>query len=271
MREKYSLMQDRSFPNNLIEMKKLAAESSKFRSDEIPPRERDLNYLNKLYKELEKYFKTVGENDIDKELQFSTLDKYWSKLLVAYQDRDRHILEELKKLERLQRLAEKVYREIKQTDASMDTIERRIEDEARRIDRIHPMEAKKIADQIDSDLSITEQNINSIFNDVQQLITGRYPQAYDLEKRTKKLHERWVSLRKLLHRKIIGPLSNVSYPVEERTITKHVRTVQETRSIDTNPHYRSLQEAIEWCKMKLVNILNMLHSNKLILSTNKTY
>lgn len=110
IREKYSLMQDRSFPNTLIEMKKLAAESSRFHTDEIPPRQRDKQYLAKLYKELDKYFRSIGEVDVEPELRIDSIEKNWSRLMTAYQERDRHILEELKRLERLQRLAEKVHR-----------------------------------------------------------------------------------------------------------------------------------------------------------------
>lgn len=255
IREKYSLMQDRSFPNTLIEMKKLAAESSRFRTDEIPPRQRDKNYLSQLYHELDKFFTSIGEIDVEPELRIDNIERNWQKLMVAYQERDRQILEEVKRMERLQRLAEKVHREIKQTDAALDLIERKIDTESRRIDRIHPLEAKKIADQIDADLGVAEDNIQSLRTDVLTLINGRYQQAPDLDRRVKKLHDRWVSLRRLLHHKIMGPLDKISFPVEERTVTKHIRTVQETRNVDTNPHFRSLQDAIEWCKNKLVCIL----------------
>lgn len=246
-------MQDRSFPSTLIEMKKLAADSQRFQTEEIPPRQRDKQHLNHLYKELDKYFRSIGEIDIEPELRIDNIEKYWSKLMAAYSDRDRHIMDELKRLEKLQRLAEKVHREIKQTETSLTTVERRVEEESRRIDRLHPADAKKIADQIDGDLGIIEQNIQSIITDVHTLINGRYPQAHDLDKRAKKLLERWSNVRKLFHRKIVGPLSNLSYPMEERTVIKHVRTVQETRSLDTNPHFRSVQECIEWCKNKLVS------------------
>ncbi|KAF5301223.1 hypothetical protein FQA39_LY10809 [Lamprigera yunnana] len=251
LREKYSLMQDRSFPSTLIEMKKLATESSRFRADEIPARLRDKQYLSQLFRDLEKYFKSVGEVDIEPDLHIDSIDKTWNRFMAAYQERDRQILEELKRLERLQRLAEKVHREIKQTDANLDTIERRIEDESHRIDRLHPLDAKKVADQIESDLAITEQNIQSLITDVHTLLNSRYSQGPELDKRVKKLHERWVQLRRLLHHKIVGPLANMSFPVEERTVTKHIRTVQETRNVDTNPHFRNLQEAIEWCRNKL--------------------
>ncbi|KAK9887502.1 hypothetical protein WA026_023054 [Henosepilachna vigintioctopunctata] len=251
IREKYSLMQDRSFPTTLIEMKKLASESSRFRTDEIPPRQRDKNYLSQMYRDLEKYFKSIGEVDVEPELRIDSIERSWQKLMTAYQERDRHIMEEIKRLEKLQRLGEKVHREIKQTDSALDSIEHNIETESRRIERLHPLEAKKVADQLDQDLAIIEQNIQSLKTDVNTLRNGRYSQAGDLDKRVNKLHEKWVNIRRLLHNKILQPLANLSFPVEERTITKHVRTVQETRNVDTNPHFVTLQEHIDWCKKKL--------------------
>lgn len=53
MREKLSLMSDRNFPSTLIEMKKIAAESTRFRNEELPPRHRDKQHLVHLYKELQ--------------------------------------------------------------------------------------------------------------------------------------------------------------------------------------------------------------------------
>jgi hypothetical protein len=56
MREKLSIMLDRTFPNTLIEMKKLAAESSHFRADEVPPRQKDKQRLAHIFRELEVSF-----------------------------------------------------------------------------------------------------------------------------------------------------------------------------------------------------------------------
>lgn len=68
-----------------------------------------------------------------------------------------------------------------------------------------------------------------------------------------KLHQRWVNLRSLLHSKVLTPLATLSFPiVEERTVTKQTRTILETRLVDTNTHFRSLQECIDWCNNKLV-------------------
>ncbi|PNF19344.1 hypothetical protein B7P43_G06717, partial [Cryptotermes secundus] len=207
MREKLSIMLDRTFPNTLIEMKKLAAESSRFRTDEVPPRQKDKHKLTHIFRELERYFEAVGEVDLEPELHIDTLDKNWNRLMMAHQERDHAILEEIKRLERLQRLAEKVHREMKQVDSRLEELEQRVEDEARRLDRLHPLDAKHNVDLLEQDIRLTEESINSLFGDVQSLRDGRYPQAPELHKRVQKLHQRWVALRSLLHSKLITPLS----------------------------------------------------------------
>lgn len=50
---------------------------------------------------------------------------------------------------------------------------------------------------------------------------------------------------------MVQPLSAVSFPVEERVVTKHRTTVHETRLVDTNPHFRALHDCIDWCKAKI--------------------
>lgn len=87
------------------------------------------------------------------------------------------------RLERLQRLAEKVHREMKQVDSRLEELEQRVEDEARRLDRLHPLDAKHNVDLLEQDIRLTEDSINSLFGDVQSLRDGRYPQAPDLYKR----------------------------------------------------------------------------------------
>lgn len=93
-------------------MKKLASESARFRTDEIPPRQREKNHCTRLFNDLQEYFKTIGEVDVEPELHIDNIERSWQRLMIAYQDRDKHILEELKRLEKLQRLAEKVHRSV---------------------------------------------------------------------------------------------------------------------------------------------------------------
>lgn len=87
------------------------------------------------------------------------------------------------RLERLQRLAEKVHREIKQVDSRLEELEVRVEEEARRLDRLHPLDSKRNLDALEQDIRIVEENIQTLFGDVQTLRDGRYPQAPELLKR----------------------------------------------------------------------------------------
>lgn len=64
MREKLSVMCDRNFPPTLIEMKKLANESNRFRIEEIPPRHRDKQRVQHLYRDLQVRFCSARKFDI---------------------------------------------------------------------------------------------------------------------------------------------------------------------------------------------------------------
>jgi dystonin len=143
---------------------------------------------------------------------------------------------------------------MKSTGNRLEELELRVEDEARKLDRIHPLEAKHAVDLLEQDIRNTEVKVQNIFADIHSLTEGKYSQAAELHKRVQKLHQRWVALRSLLHKWIVQPLSLVSFPVEERVITKHRTTVHETRLVDTNPYFRTLHDYIDWCKNKLKQI-----------------
>ena len=92
--------------------------------------------------------------------------------------------------DRLQRLAEKVHREIKQTEVTLEEVEIRIEDEARRVERLHPMDARRNADAIDGELAHCEDTIRGLKSDVKVLKDGHYHEAPALHKKVVKLEER---------------------------------------------------------------------------------
>lgn len=75
---------------------------------------------------------------------------------------------------------------MKQVDSRLEELEQRIEDEARRLDRLHPLDAKHNVDLLEQDIRLTEDSIKSLFGDVKSLREGHYPQASDL-------HKRWVN------------------------------------------------------------------------------
>ncbi|XP_047520508.1 dystonin isoform X20 [Pieris napi] len=255
LHEKCSLMQDRAFPSTLIEMKKLLSESTRFRNEEVPLRQRDKQKLFHQYRELEKYFETVGEIEIEPSLRPDALEQAWSRLMMAQQERDRDLADEIRRLERLQRLAEKLHRDIKQTESGLDNVERHIESEIRRVERgVHPAEAKMAAEQIEQELRTMEHTIQEMFQDSQALREGRYPQASELQRRVQQVHDRWINARQSFTGRLVPRLSTVRMPVQQTTVRRETRTVLETRVHDTDPRFQQLHDATKWCKERLKNL-----------------
>ena len=96
IREKISEM-SHELPSNTDELRRLAQESARFRSEEVPARLRDRQKLSALYRDLQKLYESTGEVEIEPELHIDVLEKNWSKLLSIHQERDHAIQEELKK------------------------------------------------------------------------------------------------------------------------------------------------------------------------------
>ena len=61
-----------------------------------------------------------------------SLDRNWQQMMMLYQERHQIIQDEIARLEKLQRLAEKINKEAQATDVKLDDIEACIEDEAKR-------------------------------------------------------------------------------------------------------------------------------------------
>ena len=121
---------------------------------------------------------------LDRDLHPESLDRSWNQLMMAYKERDQMIHEEIARLEKLQKLAEKVHQEAKVTDSKLDDIEAWIEEEAKRVDHLHPKDAKNNCDQIERELQrIDEEVIKQMFNDVKILRDNRYSQANELHRR----------------------------------------------------------------------------------------
>ncbi|XP_075166809.1 dystonin-like protein short stop isoform X24 [Haematobia irritans] len=254
-REKTAYLQDRSFPPNLIELKRLLGDLHSFRSDEVSARKREKSKLVQIYKELERYFEIVGENDVEPDLRPEAIEKAWYRMQTALQDRDMILQQEIERLERLQRLADKVQREIKHVDMKITDLETRITEEARHIETLHPVNAKNIVEALETEIRHLEEPIQEMNQDCHILNEGRYPHAAELHKKVNKLHQRWAQLRTTFHTVLVQKLTGLKYPVHEKTTIRQQRTVVESRQIETNPHFRDLQEHIEWCQNKLKQML----------------
>uniref|UniRef100_A0ABD2XTK8 Calponin-homology (CH) domain-containing protein n=1 Tax=Trichogramma kaykai TaxID=54128 RepID=A0ABD2XTK8_9HYME len=252
--EKTSVMSDLYYPPTLIEMRKLATESAKFKNEEVPARFRDKQRMHKIHQDLQHYFEIIGKIDLEPELHYDVLDKSWQRLLALHQERDQGIHQEIHRLEKLQRIAERAHREIKSAGDHLAELERKVMDSSHRLGQMHPLEAKHLVDVLEQDIRSTEIQVQNIFTDVHTLTDGKYNQAAELHKRVQKLHQQWVTVRSLLHNRLVQPLSEVSFPVEERIVTKHRTMVTETRLVDTNPFFHLLRDCLEWCKNKIQSV-----------------
>nr|XP_040567606.1 plectin-like isoform X2 [Lepeophtheirus salmonis] len=230
IKEHITLMQDRNFPNTLPEMKRLAEDSHLFRVEHVPPRLHEKERIIHSFRDIERYLRDSGES-VDRELHPEALERNWNHLMMLYQERDQLIHDEITRLEKLQRLADKISMEAKMTDTKLDDIESWIEDEAKRVDHLHPKDAKNNCDQIERELQRAEDVIKSMFNDVQVLRDNRYYQSNELHRRVQQVHEKWVNIRTLLQTKLINILN-----------------------VHTNPDFKFLAECTEWVHQKLKQV-----------------
>merc|ERR1719192_525851 len=164
------------------------------------------------------------------------------------------IHKEIERLEKLQRLAEKIHQEAKVTDSKLDDIEAWIEDEAKRIDQLHPKDAKNNCDQIERELARTEEVIKSMFSDVQILRDNRFSQAQDLHRSVKMTYDHWAAASARLRQSLLIPLNESGGGTVVKIVEDGHKTVIRMSSAgslaDTNPNFKTLQECLEWVQTR---------------------
>uniref|UniRef100_W8BA19 Dystonin n=1 Tax=Ceratitis capitata TaxID=7213 RepID=W8BA19_CERCA len=250
-REKTAYLQERSIPPTVIEIKRLLNDLHCFRNEEVLARKNEKQKLIQIYNELERYFESVGEIDVESDLRPEAIEKAWYRMQTALSDRELILQQELERLERLQRLADKVQREIKHADVKISELEVLINEESRRIERLHPIDAKNVVESIEMEIRHLEEPLQNMHQDCLVLNDGRYTHGAELLGKVNKLHERWAHLRTIFNSNLVQKLTGLKYPVQETTVTRQTRTIIESRQIETNSHFRDLQEHIEWCQLKL--------------------
>ncbi|XP_014680848.1 PREDICTED: plectin-like, partial [Priapulus caudatus] len=134
-KEATAMMVDRNFPNALPDMKKLLQEFNKFKAEDIPQRLKDIRKLDILHKELDAMGPgNAGQYEVESELKFSVINRSWNRLMVYTQEREMSLHHEISRLERMQRLGDKVQRDMRQTTDRLDTIEKKLKEEETRMD-----------------------------------------------------------------------------------------------------------------------------------------
>ncbi|KFM81545.1 Plectin, partial [Stegodyphus mimosarum] len=231
--------------NTLIDLKSLLLETSKFRSDELPKKNKDKQRLSHLHREIQKMSRDTGHVEFLKDLQLEEIEKNWNHVTVALQERDQKIRDEICRLEKLQKIAEKFNRESKLCDGKLDDVERRINDEEKRVQRLHIVDAKYNCDQIESELKHIDDILKSLEKDITILEEKNYHQTTEMKIRLENIRERSTCIKKVFQCTLVSPLTERS---EKSGDEKKVK--QRTASNDKVEYSKTLKEHFDWIERK---------------------
>ena len=118
-----------------------------------------------------------------------SLEQTLNHLLALHRERDQAVQKEIERLESLQNIADKVEHEAKRYDIFLDEIEQRIDEGAKRLDRLTPRDAKHRCDIVTSQLADVEKAVKMMFSQVQALADGNYHKTPDVQKQVQKIHQ----------------------------------------------------------------------------------
>ncbi|XP_041359578.1 microtubule-actin cross-linking factor 1, isoforms 1/2/3/5-like isoform X9 [Gigantopelta aegis] len=244
------MLEQRDFPSTLIEIKKRLSDFNRFRLEEIPPRLETKQKLLRLFEEIQGLTADSSQTGINEELLPDNIIRLWNKFVAVQQEKDMAFQAEILRLERLQRLAEKIHREAKYNEDTLRDQEKRIGEEEARVDVVHPFEAKRSCDNIDRSLRTVEENLRGLFRDLHSLQDGKYPQADNLYKRISDIQSELSQLRTRLYSNVIQRLLSKSYVEEGKTTIRRTEVVTEVRMVETHPAFKHVQDCLDWIEEK---------------------
>ncbi|XP_027708800.1 dystonin isoform X3 [Vombatus ursinus] len=191
IRHHVTIMSDRTFPNNPVELKALYNQYLQFKETEIPPKEIEKSKIKRLYKLLEiwiefgrlKLLQGYHPNDIEKE---------WGKLIIAMLEREKTLRPEVERLEVLQQIASRVQRDSVVCEDKLILARKALQADSKRLESgLQFQNEAEIAGYILESENLLRQHVI----DVQILIDGKYYQADQLVQRVAKLRDEIMALR----------------------------------------------------------------------------
>ncbi|GFR20379.1 plectin [Trichonephila clavata] len=251
MKESLETFKNQKMFKTLIDLKGLLLESSKFRSDELPKRLREKQRLSHLHRDIQKLSRHTSHIDFPKHLTIEELEKTWNQLNLALQERDKKIRDEICRLEKLQRLADKFNRESKLCDGKIDDAERRISEEEKRIQRLHFVDAKLNCDQIENDLKVIEDTLKLFQKDILILEEKNYYQTADLKIRMESLRKKYHRLKIMFQTNLLSFLTEHADKngVGKKVLKQNIKTSTE-KIVETCKQTFYLKEHIDWIERK---------------------
>ncbi|XP_050806456.1 dystonin isoform X9 [Gopherus flavomarginatus] len=191
IRHHITIMSDRTFPNNPVELKALYNQYLQFKETEIPPKEIDKSKIKCLYKLLEVWIE-FGRVKLPQGYHPNDIEKEWGKLIIAMLEREKTLRPEVERLEMLQQIANRVQRDILGCEDKLILARNALQSDSKRLESgLQFQNEAEIAGYILECENLLRQHVI----DAQILIDGKYYQADQLVQRVAKLRDDLLALR----------------------------------------------------------------------------
>ncbi|XP_009878136.1 PREDICTED: dystonin isoform X1 [Charadrius vociferus] len=191
IRHHVTIMSDRTFPNNPVELKALYNQYLQFKETEIPPKETDKSKIKRLYKLLEVWIE-FGRIKLPQGYHPNDIEKEWGKLIVAMLEREKTLRPEVERLEMLQQIANRIQRDSRSCEDKLILARNALQSDTKRLESglQFQHEAELAGYLLESENLLRQQVI-----DAQILIDGKYYQADQLVQRVAKLRDELIAIR----------------------------------------------------------------------------
>ncbi|NXU54828.1 DYST protein, partial [Turnix velox] len=191
IRHHVTIMSDRTFPSNLVELKALYYQYLQFKETEIPPKETDKLKIKRLYKLLEVWIE-FGRIKLPQGYHPNDTEKEWGKLIFAMLERERILRPEMERMEMLHQIAKRIQRESRSCEDLLILARNALQADNKRLESGLQLqnEAELAGYLLESENLLRQQVI-----DAQILIDGKYYQADQIVQRVAKLRDELIAIR----------------------------------------------------------------------------
>ncbi|NXB30302.1 DYST protein, partial [Eulacestoma nigropectus] len=191
IRHHVTIMSDRTFPNNPVELKALYNQYLQFKETEIPLKETDKSKIKHLYKLLEVWIE-FGRIKLSQGYHPNDIEKEWGKLIIAMLEREKTLRPEVERLEMLQQIANRIQRDSRSCEDKLILARNALQSDTKRLESglQFQHEAEIAGYLLESENLLRQQVI-----DAQILIDGKYYQADQLVQRVAKLRDELMAIR----------------------------------------------------------------------------
>ncbi|UXI17137.1 cathepsin O-like cysteine peptidase protein [Sarcoptes scabiei] len=240
LRESIPKLNDRNFPNTVPEMLNVKRENDIFKTEQIPPKLHDKQKLASTYEDVLNMARSLpGKHvKIEDEYDISNIERLWKNMITAHQKREHDINEEIARLEKLEKIAENLVKEIDICDHNLESIKKQIIEEEKQVLKQDPLKPNFNIDNIQRSLAEEEGRIKNMYNVVKFLTENKYHHADQLANQVDYLYKKWKQLK-------LNFDNNVVKVLNERKEAALRKPKTEEELINENEHFRFLHECIQ--------------------------